>query len=64
MGLFESSVIYMKIPNYSEIALQLGKRGGMKTALKGSDYYRTIGKKGAAKRWKKKEPTPNTNGKD
>lgn len=31
-----------------------GQKGGLKTRDKGSEYYREIGKKGAAKRWPKK----------
>jgi len=38
----------------SDMAKQLGKRGGDKTKEKGSDYYRRIGRKGALKRWKKR----------
>jgi hypothetical protein len=36
----------------SELAKQLGARGGKKTAERGSDYYKTIGAKGAKSRWK------------
>lgn len=34
-----------------QAARLLGKRGGTKTAQRGSEYYREIGKRGAQKRW-------------
>lgn len=37
----------------SEIARQLGKLGGEKTKQRGKEYYRRIGRKGLAKRYKK-----------
>lgn len=37
----------------NKAAQQLGKLGGQKTAERGSNYYRDIGKQGAAKRWRK-----------
>lgn len=45
----------MKNTELSELAKQLGKRGGDKTKKKyGSDYYKEISKKGLAARWSKK----------
>ncbi len=38
----------------SDMAKQLGKRGGDQTRKRGRDYYREIGRKGAFKRWKKR----------
>lgn len=38
-----------------EINRQNGQKGGLKTRARGSEYYREIGKKGAAKRWSKKD---------
>ena len=32
-----------------------GRKGGIKTAERGAEYYREIGKKGALKRWGKNE---------
>ena len=40
----------------SEMAKELGKRGGQKTAsLHGKKHFSKAGKKGAAKRWGKEE---------
>lgn len=49
----------------SDIAKQLGKRGGQKTMAKyGKDHYRAAGRKSALKRWgTKKEPLVNTEAK-
>src|SRR5690349_20199928 len=38
----------------SDIAKQLGQRGGKKTAKRGKAYYKRIGKMGLEKRWGKK----------
>lgn len=35
----------------NEAAQSLGRRGGQKTAERGRDYYRSIGKQGAVARW-------------
>ncbi len=42
----------MNTNTLSDIAKQLGKRGGNQTRKRGRDYYRAIGRKGALKRWK------------
>ncbi len=46
----------MKNTELSELAKQLGKRGGEKTKKKyGPDYYKKLSKKGLAARWHKKD---------
>lgn len=41
--------------NIKDYLSEIGKRGGQKTkATRDPDYYRRIGKAGAAKRWGKK----------
>lgn len=43
------------MPNEIEkIAKELGSRGGKKTASRGSEYMKKIGRSGAQKRWGKK----------
>lgn len=42
--------------NISQVAKELGKRGGLATKKKGSAYYRRIGKLGLVKRYKKHSP--------
>jgi hypothetical protein len=36
-----------------QAAAIMGSKGGNKTAKRGKEYYRTIGKQGAKKRWGK-----------
>jgi hypothetical protein len=40
---------------YEDTAERLGQRGGQTTAKRGAEYYRKIGKLGAARRWKKSD---------
>jgi general stress protein YciG len=42
----------------SEHYKEIGKKGGKKTARRGSKYYREIGKKGLAKRYNKVGKNP------
>lgn len=42
----------MKKVNLSKLASEMGKKGGKKTAEKGSEYFAEIGRKGAESRWK------------
>jgi len=45
----------MKNTELSELAKQLGKKGGAKTKKKyGIEHYRELGRKGMASRWSKK----------
>ena len=41
---------------------EAGKRGGLKTAERGSDYFRKIQKKSAAKRAANRKISSNSNG--
>lgn len=40
----------------SEEAKKAGQKGGLKTKKKGKNYFKKIGKKGLASRWKKFSP--------
>jgi hypothetical protein len=42
----------MKKNKLSLLASEMGKKGGKKTAEKGSEYFAKIGAKGAKSRWK------------
>ena len=42
--------------NISQLAQELGKRGGLATKKRGREYYKRIGKLGLAKRYKKPAP--------
>jgi hypothetical protein len=42
--------------NISQLAKELGQRGGAKTKKRGREYYKRIGKLGLAKRYNKPLP--------
>lgn len=44
----------------SQLAKELGKRGGLATKKKGREYYQRIGKLGLAKRYNKSHPVEET----
>ncbi len=52
----DDNKILPKLPHFSQLAKELGRRGGLVTKKKGRDYYKRIGKLGLAKRYKKQIP--------
>ena len=52
----EDGKFLSKPSDISELAKELGKRGGHSTKKRGREYYKRIGKLGLAKRYKKHAP--------